>query len=275
MKLDEVIVTDTTDRLILPENFTEDMLTEGFIDDKIRPQLERIFSKKVKNKSKYENKYQRKLNDAKSTLEANGIDANEVEQQSKDIIKSKGEKKVTPSIIKNQLQEIMDELKSKGISQFTFPIVMALIVLVINTTFITIASLFMPPSTAFIMMAVLLAPVTEEISKYISIKREETGAYLIVFNIIEFSSYTLQASAFGGAAMAINGIIRLLPVIMHTFWTAIMRHSYKAGSDKPYISTGLMHGLYNLFPLVGAPVTIIAGLRKDTTVQRQEVGNEI
>lgn len=233
---------------------TEDILTESFIEDTIKPMFVKSFSKKVENVSKYKSQYKTAVANAKTKASADGVDTAAVEKAIKRKVKESNPTKVSPSIFSTQLKEIFEELKAQNkIKVITYSIIIFAVILLVNTTMITVLSTIVSPLAAMSITVVFVAPVVEEIGKYISIKNEMTGAFLISFNIGEFLSYMLQASTMG-ISLGVMAAIRLLPVAMHTMWTIIMRHKYQTDGSGP-ASTTVLHMLYNAIPIVGAPAT--------------------
>lgn len=106
-------------------------------------------------------------------------------------------------------------------------------------------------------IVIILAPILEEISKYISIKVNSTYEFFIIFNVIEFSMYTI-AYMNAGMPFLLIAFIRLLTVGLHLTTTLIQSKFIKKSeesNDKKYEKIGLfigilVHALWNLNAVV-------------------------
>lgn len=268
MKLHEVAILN--EPVLSNTTITEEMLTEGFIDDTLKPKLQSIFSKKAKNQGRYKSQFQSKLNEHKKVLEANGIDSRQTEKIIENNVKKASPKELNQSIIRNQLSEIFEELKNNNITQFSNATVIAIVAIIVVNIVGVILEGFFAPATAFTILAILFAPVIEDFGKYIAIKKEQTGAFLIAFNIGEYIIWMFNASLMG-ISMAEMAIWRTIPVIFHTLWAAIIRHSYRSGESSPYLSSMVLHSLYNAFPIIGGAITVAVGLQSDKTLKRKQI----
>lgn len=248
------------------QTITEDVLTESFIEDTIKPMFVKSFSKKVENVSKYKSQYNSAIANARTKASADGVDTAAIEKAVKKKVKESNTKKISPSIFSTQLKEIFEELKEQNkIKVLTYSIIIFGVIFLLNTTMMSVLGTIVSPLVAMSITVVFLAPVIEEIGKYISIRNEMTGAFLISFNIGEYLSYMLQASTLG-ISLGVMAAIRLLPVAMHTMWTIIMRHKYQKDGSGP-ASTTVLHMLYNAIPIVGAPATFAYYQYLDTQEQ--------
>ncbi len=115
-------------------------------------------------------------------------------------------------------------------------------------------------SVPFVKMltGVLVAPLTEETAKFISVKNRATGEFFFVFNIIEFSAYVFSMTAAGLALVPVI-IMRLIAVGFHGAMTFIhlrAREETEKSGDPKYGKYGLaismfLHGLWNFLASLG------------------------
>lgn len=88
----------------------------------------------------------------------------------------------------------------------------------------------------------IVAPIFEEIGKFLSTQLDMEWINNIVFNIMEFSSYV---------SSGVSPKTRALPVLMHTLNTKI--HSYYTEKDEPYkgfIIATIVHVMWNTVALI-------------------------
>lgn len=164
------------------------------------------------------------------------------------------------SVFKQQINEMWDEFFNGSAADMFTNITVAtftlVVIIVINTFFaIIFISLTGNPDIGLLLTAILIAPVTEEIGKFISIKYKFSLPFLIAFNVTEFSLYVARYFSVYGIIII---PIRLIGVLLHTLWTVIMRKNYQEGDKKPYIFTGFLHMLANSFGILGWIVTFVS-----------------
>ena len=225
------------------EIITEDMLTEGFIENTLKPQLEKIFAKKAQRAAAAKQQYERAIQQYVQELNAMGIDGNDVRK-----IAERKARGMKPENLKSkfskQMLEMFDEMKGAGIISLTAPMITIIAIIFISSVFSGIFMVRFGPEIGGIVGMVLVAPVVEEIGRWISIKKRAGGQFTILFNAVEFLSYVLQASVMGMTVGAM-AVLRIAPIILHTLLTVLMRSGIQSGSRMPGTQAGAIHGLYN------------------------------
>lgn len=225
------------------EVITEDMLTESFIENTLKPQLEKIFAKKAQRAAAARQQYERAIQQYVQELNAMGINGNDVRK-----IAERKARGMKPENLKSkfskQMLEMFDEMKGAGIISLTAPILTIIFIIYVSTVFSGIFILSFGPDVGMMIGAILVAPVVEEIGRWISIKNRAGGQFTILFNAVEFLSYVLQSSVMG-VAMGTMALVRIAPIILHTLLTVLMRSGIQSGSRMPGTQAGVIHGLYN------------------------------
>lgn len=272
MRIEEILETKPA-----PHLTPADPISEAFLGlDKVVPLLQKAFSKKADKAGRYESQLKTKISKAKRDAATDGVDVNAVERAVKR--KVRGVKKMDSTVISTQIREILEEMKSQSaFKTITFSLVVFVTILVLNTTMALVLSPIIGSAGASMVVGVFFAPVVEEIGRYISIKNQFTGAYLITFNIGEYLVYMLQASTLG-VSLGAMAVLRLLPVAMHTMWTLIMRQRMKDGAgSKSIASTAPLHMMYNAFPVFGGIVTAVTlgDLNKETRPKKAIAASEV
>lgn len=142
---------------------------------------------------------------------------------------------VAKSLVEN-FQAATTEVMTSLPRDIAWSILTLMVVMCLNTFLLLVilvigTNLGIPPQICMYALVIFVAPIVEEYSKYISIKNNYTGAYFIIFNMSEFSSYVLKMLAIGyNLAPAI--LIRLTVVMMHAITTYIQYHMRKNAKEK-------------------------------------------
>ncbi len=98
---------------------------------------------------------------------------------------------------------------------------------------------------AGIVGTVLIGPLTEELSKVISVKNNFTWEYFTIFNLAEFTGYVAEAIRNGGDPISAI-ITRLICVSGHLAYTLIHVESHKRGDSSGGFKLAVMlHSLWN------------------------------
>jgi preprotein translocase subunit SecE len=202
-------------------------------------------------KDKAIQKYKINLANIKKQLVDAGVEINLIEKIVKPhaLAAAKELKQGNVKNIGNHFQQILDEMKKTSIiNQLAKSILILLLVLIIGQFILTIlVTLGAPAEIAFLILAIFVAPLTEEAGKYFSIKQKSTGLYFIVFNLFEFTGYV---GVLLGMGMTLPVVIfsRLLAVLMHYATTSIQWGAAKQNkSGQGYLTAVLVHGLWNFF----------------------------
>ena len=260
MRLSEAVLFE--ENRVNPEMMiTEEMLTEAFIEDTLKPKLKALFQSKAEKAKKNKKLYQQKMRKYKDELNALGVDADQVTDIAERKARAFNPSNPDKSTFTKQWSEMIDEIKEKGFRQLTVPILTIIATIFVNTVFFVIFALTFGPQIAPIATAILIAPVTEEISRFISVKRRDGGRFNIIFNITEYSLYMLQAVT-AGISIPLMAVARLLPVMMHTFVTAITRNELQSGTKVP-LKASLLHAFYNATLGMGVIPFLYVGAEKD------------
>lgn len=98
-------------------------------------------------------------------------------------------------------------------------VILFLIVLSVNTTIHIVLWVIFNQTIANNVTSVLVAPITEEFAKQVSIKGGFTAEFAAIFNAYEITSYTIKYSPFFGVEKMI--IVRLKVALMHLTTTLI------------------------------------------------------
>lgn len=225
------------------ELITEEMLTESFIEDTLKPQLEKIFAKKVQRATAARQQYEKAMQQYVQQLNAMGVNGEDVRK-----IAERKARAIKPESLKSkfskQMLEMFDEMKGAGIISLTAPIITIMVIMFVGTVFVGIFATAFGPSIGITLGAILVGPITEEIGRWVSIKKRAGGQFTILFNAVEFSTYLLSASVMG-MSMGAMVLTRIAPLILHTLLTVLMRSGIQSGSAMTGTKITALHGLYN------------------------------
>lgn len=250
-------------------------LFEGITDipGKIKDKAFKIFQ----SKDKIVKKHEKKINEYRRVLKSNGIDLKYIDKVAKkhankitrniskqDLQEAVGAK--TGNLFKDQIRDMYNEFfngsKKDMFENLTYSVLLVVVVYQLNTFLFGIFIVLTGGNVAIagFLTAVLVAPFTEELTKFISIKEGFSLPYLIAFNVAEFSLYVAR---YGPVAGPIIIPVRMLSVVMHTLWTIIQRKRYQEGVKHPWKVTAILHAIGNAFasteaPLLGDVTTFIA-----------------
>ena len=152
------------------------------------------------------------------------------------------------------MREIWDSFSLKDSDKYAKSVVLLVMVIFIQLlSFILLALLIPNPLTISLINSIITAPITEEISKYISIEENMEKEYFIVFNVVEFSNYVLNITKAGGKLTKAL-ILRLASSFMHFTTTFIQKRAKKENekeiSKQDNIKAALIlsiviHGFWN------------------------------
>ena len=98
-------------------------------------------------------------------------------------------------------------------------------------------------------MVLIVAPISEEIAKFISISQKMGAEFLITFNVVEFMNYSkLFTMSKGIISIIVIILVRLFVVGMH-YTTAIVQKIYqeKEKSELGLVVGMLIHFFFNMF----------------------------
>jgi hypothetical protein len=206
-------------------------------------------------KSNVVEKYKSNIINIKKQLADAGVEIETIEK----IVKPHAlaaAKEIKNGNVKNvgsHFHQVLEEMKETNIfAQLGKSLLILLIVLVINTFgMIILISLGIDKLLILPILAVFIAPLTEEAGKYFSIKEKATGLYFLVFNFFEFTSWVSKLLMMGvSLPVAVFG--RLLAVMLHFATTSIQWGAIKQGKDKQgYLLAVAVHALWNLFGVLG------------------------
>lgn len=140
------------------------------------------------------------------------------------------------------------------IAAFVFLIIIA----TINTIFLVyFGAMTSTPLAAMALTAVIVAPVTEEIGKYLAIKGKMGSEFLLVFNIGEYLSYIAQGLA-AGMNLTTIALIRIIPVIMHYYTAQVQVKAQRKDKELTGLSVAIIiHAVYNFIMSLGVLVKIL------------------
>lgn len=167
-----------------------------------------------------------------------------------DDIKKNGINKETSkkiySIVEDAISEMVEILKDIDIDEelkqdkydtnkIWKAIICLVVVVVINSIIIAVFQILLGPFLGMKVGAIIIAPITEELAKKVSIKGKFTVEFAAVFNVYEFSSYVLQM---GAARINIVSAakLRLMAVGMHLTTTLV---EYLTSNEKIQNALGL------------------------------------
>ena len=260
MKLKEAVCFEESNPT--PMVITEEMLTESFMENTLKPKLTDLFTSKLKKRRQYRQRYEQKMEEYKRELTQLGVDGNEVEAIARRKARGINPENLEKSVFKKQWKEMIAEIKEKGFRNLTTTILLLIAIFHINSFFVGMFVSALGAEAGMVAAAVFLAPVTEETGRFISIKNRDGGRFNLLFNIGEYTTYMLQASSYG-LTLPVMGIVRLLPVITHSFLAAVTRNQIMSGSKVPLLKAGLLHALMNYVNIGGTLVTTGAIMQKD------------
>lgn len=239
-------------------NPTEDMLTEGFIENTLKPQLEAIFSRKVKEVPKARQQYEAAMNRYVQELNALGVDGADIRK-----IAERKARALNPENLKSkfskQLSEMFDEIKQGGLVSFTVPVITFITIIFVGTVFTGIFAASFGPELGVMIAVILMGPVTEEIGRWVNVKRRAGGQFTILFNIGEYTLFVMSSAAMGMSISAM-ALLRVFPVILHTLLTVLMRSGMQAGTPLVKTKATLLHSFYNMAQLIGSSFHAFAGV---------------
>lgn len=252
MKLNEVI--DFRTDAILLENLDE-VASTGEVSKPLKEKL----NKKERYLQQYEQamaKYMAQLDEAGFS----GAEARRIAER-----KARG---LNPANFRSkfakQVSEMIQEIQDKGFRGLSVHVVTILVIIFINSMMmhLFVNALGLDPMVGFMTAAVFVAPVTEEVSRYIHVKKRDGARFNVMFNIAEFSLYMVQAAAFD-VSLGIMALARTAAVIAHTIFTVVMRERVTSGKASALPVAMGLHALWNSSFLPGMLAAPIVALKRD------------
>ena len=122
-------------------------------------------------------------------------------------------------VIKNIIGEYFDISNYDDFIENSESVVILSIVIAIQATIVTIMMLMLPGVVVTIINAIVIAPITEEIGSYLSVKGDTSESYELLFNVIRFATHLTSDS---GMPNFITG--GLFSVLMHYTNSAIKKY---------------------------------------------------
>lgn len=247
------------------------ILNEG-IKDRITDfykNMQSASKNKIKTYVKNKNKEQKKLfSRMKKIMTQNDISVEKIEalvdEKSNEYkntivqaVKNEDEQKVKNGF-KNSIKEFFTALKElispeKLSDESTFKAILIFCVLYFLLSLLyVICTLLFGPFLAQLLTIVVFAPIFEEYAKSVAIRKNNAGKFLIVFNIVEFTTYMLtivymgSTGIFGIGSVIVASLMRVVVIFFH-YTTAATQKMY-AKKDKKQIGLILaiiLHGLWN------------------------------
>lgn len=150
-------------------------------------------------------------------------------------------KKYMPKI-KEQIVEVIRLDNGSLWEAFGLMIIMSLFYSIVTNAF----ALIVGPAIAIPVTIILLAPLIEETAKFIAVKRDVTGKFLLIFNIAEFGKYVVGFFSVGVPLWkAIS--IRSFAVFMHYINTLVQKMGVEKDKGKLGFAFGVaIHMIFNL-----------------------------
>jgi hypothetical protein len=194
------------------QNSAQKILTNIFNVITSKEDLQRI-AKAEKEAQKRREKY----------LKDNNVDINHI----KNILKKNEPINIKISFI---LKEIFMDLKDTTPKDILKVVLMVAFLFIFHTILLQIfIAIIHNELLAFFLLAILVAPLTEEMMKRFSIKTQQSGKFFIGFNLAEATSYIIQMMN-GGFSAGFAIFVRLLAALMHLTTTVL--HSKGDIQDK-------------------------------------------
>lgn len=202
-----------------------------------------------------------------------------VEIKSQGIQSITNPKKVTIPFFKKALDEIKENPNLVKIrtddpssaQKWMHSIGVLIIILLLNTylgvILVAVCTMAVGSTGAIIgiaLLAIFIAPLTEESGKFFSILNRSEKEFLIVLNGFELLHYVGGMVAVG-VSLPTALLLRLGPVLMHIATTYIQKYFIKRGEKTKNIAsanTGLtigiiIHGIFNFFSMLSTNITVI------------------
>lgn len=214
-----------------------------------------------RNINKKKHKVDRFISQLENKLKRNKIDTLALRKSVKNYINTNIKNKLHSDNPKNIGKNIAENLpgifgtkktqteleKSQAISSgLVKAVLLFIIILYIHILLFEIFFIIgIPVELAFIILAIFIAPFTEETAKYLSIKHNATGQFWIVFNAYEFFSY-VTAMLTAGVPLTAAITTRTLTLLMHTITTYVMYVTRKENiksQQNPDSKVGLAAGI--------------------------------
>jgi hypothetical protein len=155
----------------------------------------------------------------------------------------------SPEGRKRAVNHLAEAIKSTfygiNVDQMKKALIMLLFVLLLNTFMYTALVMVFGTAVGGIITAVVVAPLTEEISKHIAIKGGYHGAFVLSINIFEFFSYVSLGVRTGGKLGKVI-IIRTASAMTH--WLEVVLQKYfdqKKASTTGLVVAILIHATWN------------------------------
>jgi hypothetical protein len=199
------------------ETLIEEAFMSGFYNaaEKALMELDKIFSTdaSLKKVAEAEKRAQaRRL----QYLKENNIDVNEF----KKILKSNKPVDIKMSLI---MEELLDDIKNTTPVEIFKLIVVVTLLGIFHSTLIGMIMPFFSGKDAhdmaLLVVAILIAPFSEELFKRISIQKRQAAQTYIGFNMFEATGYIIKMTGMG-IPMAVAVFVRILAALMHLLTTS-------------------------------------------------------
>ena len=220
---------------------------------------------------KIKNSYHKNIHLVEKALLDHGINVKRIKDRSKKLgsqVKGDFEKKIPPKELQNKLISGTLKIMKEEVSgiKMTFgekvisSILVFMVVLILNTTLASIASVifaaFGAPQLATILLALVIAPVIEEGAKKFALEQDYPWVYTGIFAGLEMLKFVISTVADGGILGPVI-IMRTITLMMHFATVFIQKHFKEEDptSKNKYSSTGYflavaMHSLFNLLGII-------------------------
>jgi len=172
-------------------------------------------------------KAKKKLKETRQKLKDIGIPSSIIDKK----------QKLNPSLIQNTLDELEETGKFKSLAIGS---VILLVVYHVALGLINFFKEYVNNNIAIFLTMVVIAPITEELGKYLATKFKSTGGHFIVFNAFEFTKYMIYYSSTMPVIQLL--LVRSLAVGMHLVNTLIHKRA-REKSDKEGNSNEARKGL--------------------------------
>jgi len=218
---------------------------------------ETIDINKLINSKGFIQAYQNKINLMKQSLIKVKVDIDKIEKivEKHAIAAAEAVKKKDTRAFGEVVKEMFSEIGETGIfRELTVSVVLVLIVVIIHQFLLgfLIGGLGWTPMAALALLAIFIAPLTEETGKFLSVKYGASGMHYIIFNLVEFIGYFIQGVMLGVPAVAMF-IARLVTAFTHLLLTTLHIRGKKEGDEKArFMAAAGIHSVWNFFAMLPA-----------------------
>lgn len=220
-------------------DFDPQLLEEGIISDTVVKKVQKAIDKWGKVDVK------KKLNNIEKQLKVQGVNSAKLRQivtkNAKSAISEiksgpKNPKKMASVLVKHYAKTQQDVNDLTDAEKWGLSVLLLIGIFIVGSFLFFIifgltTAFGLPPTVAMAAGAIIVAPLTEEGARFISIKKRATGQFFVIFNIIEFLQYVfLMAGA--GVSIVVAVLARLLAVGVHAGLTWVQHRARKKGEEK-------------------------------------------